>query len=73
MGGQSSVYTDNNLLVHLDTAKLGEVEQGWVAQLASFHLKYRPGRSNQNYDLLSRLPSTEGQVCLSQDVEEEGQ
>lgn len=28
-----TVYTDNNPLVHLDTAKLGATEQRWVAQL----------------------------------------
>lgn len=72
-GAEVTVYTDNNPLVHLDTAKLGAVEQRWVAQLASFQLevKYRPGRSNQNADLLSRLPRTKGQVCLAQEVRPE--
>lgn len=42
--------TDNNPLVHLKTAKLGAVEQRWVAQLANFdyHLQYRPGREDTN-------------------------
>lgn len=72
-GAEVTVYTDNNPLVHLDTAKLGAVEQRWVAQLANyqFEVKYRPGHSNQNADLLSRLPRTEGQVCSSQEMGEE--
>ncbi|KAL6476359.1 hypothetical protein MHYP_G00148580 [Metynnis hypsauchen] len=36
--------------------KLGAVEQRWASQLASFNfnIKYRPGKSNQNADALSR-------------------
>ncbi|RVE73956.1 hypothetical protein OJAV_G00036180 [Oryzias javanicus] len=42
----------------LTEAKLGAVEQRWVAQLASFDLevKYRSGRENVNADALSRHP-----------------
>lgn len=49
-GATFTVYTDNNPLVHLDTAKLGATEQRWVAQLANytFDIKYRPGSNNQN-------------------------
>ncbi|KAI2650219.1 Transposon Tf2-6 polyprotein [Labeo rohita] len=45
-------------MAHLPTAKLGVVEQRWVAQLASydFVVKYRAGRENGNADSLSRLP-----------------
>lgn len=52
------VYTDNNPLVHLQTAKLGAVEQRWAAQLANYEyeIKHRPGRENINADVLSRLP-----------------
>lgn len=41
-------FTDNNLLVNLQTAKLGSVEQCWAAHLASynFDLKHRPGGTN---------------------------
>ena len=35
-GAKVTVVTDNNPLVHLQTAKLGAVEQRWVAQLANF-------------------------------------
>lgn len=57
-GTQFTVFTDNNPLVHLQSAKLGAVEQCWVAQLANYHfdVKYRPGKENANADVLSRLP-----------------
>ena len=57
-GSKVTVVTDNNPLVHLQTAKLGAVEQRWAAQLANFDytLKYRPGRDHTNADVLSRLP-----------------
>lgn len=57
-GTQFTVFTDNNPLVHLQSAKLGAVEQRWVAQLANYHfdVKYRPGKENANVDVLSRLP-----------------
>ncbi|KAK7883852.1 hypothetical protein WMY93_026975 [Mugilogobius chulae] len=60
-GAEFVVFTDNNPLVHLDTARLGAVEQRWVAQLANFNytLKYRPGTQNRNADALSRLPEEE--------------
>lgn len=47
-----TVYTDNNPLRYLDTAKLGAVEQRWAAQLPAFNLtlKYRPGSRNGNAD-----------------------
>lgn len=56
LGAKCVVYTDNNPLSHLSTAKLGAVEHRWAAQLASFdfELKYRSGRSNRNADALSR-------------------
>lgn len=57
-GSLFTVYTDNNPLVHLSTAKVGAVEQRWVAQLANyqFDIKYRPGQENVNADVLSRMP-----------------
>lgn len=59
--GRSVVYTDNNPLSHLTSAKLGATEQRWAAQLSAFDytLKYRSGKSNKNADALSRqyLPS----------------
>lgn len=56
LGNRCVVYTDNNPLSHLSSAKLGAVEHRWAAQLASFDLeiKYRSGRSNRNADALSR-------------------
>lgn len=57
LGQKCTVFTDNNPLRHLSTAKLGATEQRWAAQLAAFdyELKYRPGRINRNCDSLSRL------------------
>ena len=51
-----TILTDNNPLSHLQTAKLGALEQRWASQLAFFNftIKYHPGRSNQNADTLSR-------------------
>ena len=59
LGHRCIVYTDNNPLSHLSSAKLGATEQRWAAQLASFdfELKYRSGRSNKNADALSRQHS----------------
>ena len=56
IGSQFEVFNDNNSLKHLDTAKLGAVEQRWASQLASFNftIKYRSGKSNTNADALSR-------------------
>ena len=44
-------------ITHLSSAKLGALEQRWVAQLASFdfEIRYRSGKSNANADALSRL------------------
>ena len=56
LGAKFVVYTDNNPLSHLQTAKLAAVEQRWASQLAAFdfELKYRPGTANRNADALSR-------------------
>ena len=59
LGGQFTVLTDNNPLRHLKTAKLGAVEQRWVAQLGMFHfdVQYRSGKTNTAADALSRMTS----------------
>lgn len=58
LGSKFTVVTDNNPLCHLNSAKLGAVEQRWVAQLApfDFEVQYRPGRCNTAADTLSRQP-----------------
>ena len=58
LGAEFEVLTDNNPLSHLETAKLGAVEQRWASQLAlfNFKIKYKPGKNNQSADALSRLP-----------------
>ncbi|KAL2097674.1 hypothetical protein ACEWY4_006881 [Coilia grayii] len=63
LGQKCLVYTDNNPLSHLTSAKLGAVEHRWAAQLASFNfeLKYRSGKSNRNADALSRQYQSEAE------------
>lgn len=54
-GAKFEVWTDNNPLGHLQTAKLGALEQRWAARLAKFDfsLHYYPGKGNQVADALS--------------------
>lgn len=72
LGHKCIIYTDNNPLSHLATAKLGATEQRWVAQLSLFEyeLRYRSGRSNKNADALSRQHA--GGSLIGQDVAERG-
>uniref|UniRef100_A0A3P9NJ42 Gypsy retrotransposon integrase-like protein 1 n=1 Tax=Poecilia reticulata TaxID=8081 RepID=A0A3P9NJ42_POERE len=60
LGNKCTVFTDNNPLSHLATAKLGATEQMWVSELAAFDLtlKYHPGSQNANADALSRQHTT---------------
>ena len=54
-----TVYTDNNPLTYVPTsAKLNAASLRWVGELADFRfqIKYRPGKSNNDADTLSRLP-----------------
>ena len=65
-------FTDNNPLAHLNTAKLGALEQRWASRLANydFTIKYRTGKANENADALSRLPTQEDPTT-QEDVWEE--
>lgn len=56
LGHKCVVYTDNNPLSRLSSAKLGATEQCWAAQLAAFdfEIRYRSGRVKKNPDALSR-------------------
>ena len=62
-GQRCLIYTDNNPLSYLKSAKLGATEHRWAAQIASFDydIIYRSGRSNGNADALSRqyVPESE--------------
>ncbi|KAF7642410.1 hypothetical protein LDENG_00258340 [Lucifuga dentata] len=73
-GAKITVVTDNNSLVHLHTAKLGAVEQRWVAQLANFDytIKYCLRKDHTNADVLSRLPvAPTGPAAADQECEED--
>uniref|UniRef100_A0A3P9KI47 Gypsy retrotransposon integrase-like protein 1 n=1 Tax=Oryzias latipes TaxID=8090 RepID=A0A3P9KI47_ORYLA len=67
VGHKCVVWTDNNPLSHLQTAKLGATEQRWVAELAVFDysVRYRSGRTNQNADALSRQPQTKACTIMT--------
>ncbi|KAL0194732.1 hypothetical protein M9458_008304, partial [Cirrhinus mrigala] len=56
LGHKCVVFTDNNPLSYLTSAKLGAMEQRWAAQVAAFdfEIRYRSGKSNRNADALSR-------------------
>ncbi len=56
LGQKCVVFTDNNPLSHLASAKLGATEQHWEARLAAFdfEIKYRSAKSNRNADALLR-------------------
>ncbi len=41
LGQKCVVYTDNNPLSHLASAKLGVTEQRWAAQFASFDFEVK--------------------------------
>lgn len=70
MGSTFTVYTDNNPLVYLKSAKLGAVEQRWAAQLGlfNFEIRYRPGSSNKNADGLSRRPPNDAEIMQCDEV-----
>ncbi|XP_029902664.1 uncharacterized protein LOC115355879 [Myripristis murdjan] len=74
LGSKFTIITDNNPLCHLSTAKLGAIEQRWVAQLAvfDFDVKYRPGRCNNAADALSRQPAANEPEPYSEDAEYDG-
>ena len=59
LGSKFVVYTDNNPLSYLQSAKLGVTELRWASQLAQFdfEIKYRSGKENCNADSLRRKPS----------------
>ncbi|PFX31656.1 Retrovirus-related Pol polyprotein [Stylophora pistillata] len=53
------VFTDNNPLTYvMSSAKLNATGHRWVAELAdyNFTIKYRPGKSNVDAEILSRMP-----------------
>ncbi len=67
------VTTDNNPLTYvLTSAKLDATGHRWLAALADFNfeLKYKPGHSNTDADILSRLPraDVDGTTTISKEM-----
>lgn len=55
LGNKCVVFTDNNPLSYLNSAKLGAVEKRWASQAAfDFEIRYHSGRINRNADALFR-------------------
>lgn len=56
LGNKFVIFTDNNPLSYLQSAKFGVVEHRWAQELAvfDFEIKCRPGPANHNADSLSR-------------------
>lgn len=60
-GSEFVVYTDNNPLCHVMSAKKTVAEMSYLADLSQFRfeIKYRSGKCNVNADVLSRYPVEE--------------
>ena len=58
LGSTFIVYTDNNALHHLNSVKMGAVEQRWVAEMGCFNFTtvFKAGKHNLDADALSRNP-----------------
>ena len=59
LGHRFDVFTDNNPLTHLQTAKFGATEQRWIAEISAvgdMKTHFKSGRLNRNADALSRQP-----------------
>lgn len=63
LGTKFIVFTDNNLLSYLQTAKLGATEHHWASELAmfDFEIKYQPGSANN-----PRCPFQVASPCVNQ-------
>ncbi|CAN2387656.1 Reverse transcriptase (RNA-dependent DNA polymerase) [Pristimantis euphronides] len=71
-GAAVTVLTDNNPLAHLENAKLGALEQRWVARLSKYNyqIRFRSGRDNGNADALSWVPAGSAPKETDENLEE---
>ena len=70
-GNNFMVYPNNNPLTYiLTTAKLDATGHRWVAALAAYNftLNYRPGKTNVDADVLSRIPWNKEQTVEPETV-----
>ncbi|XP_075188139.1 uncharacterized protein LOC142260631 [Anomaloglossus baeobatrachus] len=67
-GAEVTVMTDNNPLAHLGNAKLGALEQRWMARLSKYqyHIQFRSGRENSNADALYSELTIPGNTLLAE-------
>ena len=59
LGHRFDVFTDNNPLTHLQTAKFGATERRWIAEISAvgdMTTHFKSERLNRNADTLSRQP-----------------
>ena len=65
-GREFKVYTDNNPLTYIHkTLKVDATSQRWLAALGEydFSIHYKPGKTNIDADILSRLHEDQLKVC----------
>ena len=71
LGSHVDILTDNQSLIYWEKAKLGAIEQRWMAALSCFDytVKFRSGASNRAADFLSRYPVLGGESEIDSDDE----
>ncbi|KAM4029927.1 uncharacterized protein ACNLHF_022150 [Anomaloglossus baeobatrachus] len=72
LGSKVLVITDNNLLAHLENAKLGALKQRWVARMSKFNypIRFRSGKGNSNADALPQVTRDAPGCEVDEDLED---